>query len=74
MHPCAKAEGVEHAKIGATLKEIESGKTRYEVYRTYREDMKELFGDESGMRVFPHTTAFLYWKRTASSTSSSSAT
>ena len=65
---------MEHAKIGATLKETESGKTRYEVYRTYREDMKELFGDESGMRVFPYTTAFLYWKRTASSTSSSSAT
>merc|ERR1719277_631621 len=56
-----KAEGVEHAKIGATLKNIESGKTRYEVYRTYREDMKELFGD-GGMKVFPYSTAFLYWE------------
>jgi predicted RND superfamily exporter protein len=56
-----RAEGVEHAKIGATLKDIQSGKTRYEVYRTYREDMKELFGGDD-MKVFPYSTAFLYWE------------
>jgi predicted RND superfamily exporter protein len=56
------AEGVGHAKIGATLKDIQSGRLRYEVYRTYREDMKELFNDESGMKVFPYSMAFLYWE------------
>jgi predicted RND superfamily exporter protein len=56
------AQGVEHAKIKATMKDFSSGKMRYEVYRTYREDMKELFNDETGKRVFPYTQAFLYWE------------
>jgi predicted RND superfamily exporter protein len=56
------AQGIEHAKIKATMKDFPSGKMRYEVYRTYREDMKELFADESGTRVFPYTQAFLYWE------------
>merc|ERR1712032_10385 len=59
---CSPAAGIAHAKIGATLVEFDSGKMRYEVYRTYREDMKEMFDDPTGMKVFPYTGAFLYWE------------
>jgi predicted RND superfamily exporter protein len=58
-----KQQGIQHAKLfSSTLKKMESGNERYEVYRTIREDMRELFNDSSGKKVFPYSMQFLYWE------------
>jgi len=56
------SQGVLHAKIRANLVKIEDATTRFEVYYTFREAMKGIFGDSTGNKVFPFATAFLTWE------------
>jgi Niemann-Pick C1 protein len=56
-------EGIVHSKvITSTLIKFASGKDRYEVYYTMRTDIKDMFGDSTGQKVFPYAMDFLYWE------------
>ena len=67
---CAPAKGIAHARIPGTLKMYSSGSVRYRVLLTMREDLKALFDDESGMKVFPFAFDFLFWEEVGIITSS----
>jgi predicted RND superfamily exporter protein len=60
-----RRQGIAHAKLfSSTLKKFPTGRERYEVYRTIREDIKEIFNDASGKKVFPFNQQFLFWVET----------
>lgn len=58
-----KQQGIAHAIMSrATLREMEIGNDRYEVYRTMREDIGLAYGDDGVAKIFPYSQQFLYWE------------
>jgi len=59
-----KQQGIAHSKLfKASLKEIEDGKERFEVYFTMRQDITDLYSpNDEGMKMFPYAQSFLYWE------------
>jgi len=59
---CDPTLGVSHTRVTATLKRLGSGVERFETMSAMRADLNDIFGDQSGMKVFPFAQDFLYWE------------
>jgi len=59
---CDPSRGISHSRISARMAIQESGKRRYETYHTLREDLKDIFQDDTGMKVIPYTRSFMFWE------------
>jgi hypothetical protein len=59
---CDPTLGVSHTRITATLKRLASGSVRFSTMSSMRQDVNNIFDDQSSMKVFPFAQDFLYWE------------
>eukprot|EP00971_Amphidinium_carterae_P277262 5502616-Amphidinium_carterae.2 len=58
---CNYAEGIGHSRIKASFQLFANGRIRFDTMRTFREDIKDMFGGDA-MGVFPFAYDFLFWE------------
>lgn len=59
---CSPIAGIKDARTPLTLLSEDDGAKRFKMMYTFREDVKDIFGDSSGKKAFPYTMDFLYWE------------
>mmetsp|Transcript_10727 Transcript_10727/g.24462 ORF Transcript_10727/g.24462 Transcript_10727/m.24462 type:complete len:986 (-) Transcript_10727:201-3158(-) len=58
---CQHEQGIAHSRFKASFQLFDNGRIRFDTMRTFREDIKNMFGGDA-MGVFPFSYEFLYWE------------